>query len=328
VTLELLARYRDRIVDGLRAALSGQGPLGDVLCYHAGLVDESGNPADALGKLLRPALVLLTAEDLGGRLEDAVPAAVGLELVHEFSLIHDDVQDRDATRRGRPSVWSIWGVAEAINAGDLMQALAVRTALRAGPEPARLLVEATAEMIEGQSMDLDFEDRFVSPEEVLAMIDRKTGALFRCAFELGGVCAGAGADLIELLRSLGRSIGRAFQIRDDLLGIWGDGEVTGKPVGSDVRRRKKSYPLALGASRAAGGERVRLEAIYARDDLEDGDVVWVVALLDRLGVRARAAAAVDAYVAEAKSAVAAVPFRSEARDLLGDLITFLARRET
>lgn len=326
--LALLDRYRDRIVSGLRHAVGAAGPLGDIVRYHVGLADQDGRPADALGKLLRPALVLFTAEELGGTAEDAMPAAVALELVHGFSLIHDDVQDRDEIRRGRPSVWSVWGVPQAINAGDLMHVLAMRAAVGAGAEVARVLVDATGEMIEGQSMDLSFEDRFVSPTKVLAMIDRKTGALFRCAFELGGVCAGVQRAVIESLRAIGRSIGRAFQIRDDLLGIWGDGESIGKPVGSDIRRRKKSYPVVLGASLASDGERDRLDRIYAKERLEEADVAWVADSLDRLGVRALAGEAVATHVHEAAAAIRAVPFRAEGRGQLDELVAFLARRET
>lgn len=328
MTPTLLGRYRAIIERGLRETLGDQGPMGDILRYHVGLADRNGAPADALGKLLRPALVLHTAEELGGSVELALPGAVSLELIHCFSLIHDDVQDRDDMRRGRPAVWAIWGIPQAINAGDLMHAIAVRSALETGAEAAELLVDATAEMIEGQSMDLDFEDRFVPPDEVLRMIDRKTGALFRCAFELGGVCAGAGKDVLGCLRDIGRSLGRAFQIRDDLLGIWGDSDVTGKPIGSDVRRKKKSYPIALGHARAPAEERRRLEWAYAKEEMSDVDVAWVVSLLDRLDVREEAEAAVETYVAEASEAADLVSFSSDGRARLQELIGFLARRET
>ena len=128
------------ILDGLARALEGSTRLRAALRYHIGMTDEAGRPTDAFGKLLRPSLVLLTAESLGGCTRDALPAAVALELVHNFSLIHDDIQDRDRVRRGRPTVWTLYGVPEAINAGDLMFAIAVRTALEAGPNVAKALL--------------------------------------------------------------------------------------------------------------------------------------------------------------------------------------------
>ena len=323
----LLDRYRRPIEDALRYALRGETRLDEILRYHIGLTDQEGTPTTFLGKLLRPTLTLFTAEELGGRVEDSMSSAVGLELVHGFSLIHDDVQDRDETRRGRPSVWTQWGIPEAINAGDLMHTIAVRSALDAGVEAARLLLDATAEMIEGQSMDVAFEQRFVKPDEVLAMVDRKTGALFRCAFELGGCCAGAEADVQEQLRVIGRNVGRAFQIQDDLLGIWGNGEVTGKPIGSDVRRRKKSYPVALAHARGSDEDRERLECIYAREAMDESDVAWTLALLDRLGVRDEGRDAVRTYANAACESVDAVPFSPEARETLRGLIEYLARRE-
>jgi geranylgeranyl diphosphate synthase type I len=328
MTLPLLDRYREAIVAGLRRSLDDEGPLSVILRYHVGLADREGGPADALGKLLRPALVLFTAEELGGSVEAAMPAAVGLELVHGFSLIHDDVQDRDDLRRGRPTVWRIWGVPEAINAGDRMQALAIRNTLEAGPEAAEILLDATVRMIDGQSMDLSFEDRFVEPDDVLRMIDRKTGALFVCAFELGGACAGAEVSVRESLRAIGRSVGRAFQLQDDVLGIWGDGDLTGKPVGSDVRRRKKSYPIVLGAAAASGEDRARLEELYAKPDIDEGDVAWVVGMLDRLAIRSQVLDAVALHVDDAKTAAQRLPVRDEARAELVELIEFLARRQS
>jgi geranylgeranyl diphosphate synthase type I len=323
----LLNRYRRPIEDALRNALRGETRLDEILRYHIGLTNQEGTPTAFLGKLLRPALTLFTAEELGGRVEDAMPAAVGLELVHGFSLIHDDVQDRDATRRGRPAVWTLWGIPEAINAGDLMYTVAARSVLGAGVETARTLLDATAEMLEGQSMDLAFERRFVEPDEVLAMVDHKTGALFRCAFELGGRCAGAGMDVLERLRAIGRNVGRAFQIQDDLLGIWGNGEVTGKPIGSDVRRRKKSYPVTLAHARGSDEDRERLERIYEGEAMDETDVTWTLALLDRLGVRDEGRDAVRTYASAAFESVDAVPFSPKAMETLRELIEYLARRE-
>jgi len=327
MTSTLLERYRRTIEDALRLAFRGQTRLHEIMRYHVGLIDRDGHPTAFLGKLLRPTLTLFTAEELGGDALTALPAAVGLELVHGFSLIHDDVQDRDETRRGRPAVWALWGIPEAINAGDLMQAVAVRCALDASAEAAKILLEATVEMIEGQSMDLAFEKRFVAPAEVLAMVDKKTGALFRCAFELGGYCSGADEEAMKRLGAIGRCVGRAFQIQDDLLGIWGDEEVTGKPIGSDIRRKKKSYPVALAHAKAGAEDREELERLYATETMEASDVRWVAALFERLGIRDEGRDAVGAYVSEAIDSIDAVSFSANGREALHALIESLSGRE-
>ncbi len=320
----LLDRYREPIEDGLRRALAGPSRLDAILRYHVGLADGE---ASSLGKLLRPSLLLFAAEELGAAVEAALPAAVGLELVHGFSLIHDDVQDRDETRRGRPAVWTRWGIPEAINAGDLMHAIAVRSTLDAGPTAARVLLDATAEMIEGQSLDLSFEERFVTADEYLEMVDRKTGALFRCAFRIGGLCAEASDDVIRRLAEIGTAVGRAFQIQDDLLGIWGDGDVLGKPTASDVRRRKKAFPVAIAYATVEDEDRGRLERIYAGESIEAADVDWVVGLFDRLGVEAQGGELVRDYVDRACGIVDVLPLSGDGRVALQDLIEYLARRE-
>ena len=320
-------RYRSTIERGLRAALAREGALARIGRYHIGLEDEQGQSSAAFGKFLRPAIALFVAEDLGGHPEGVLPAALGLELIHSFSLVHDDIQDQDETRRGRPAVWTLWGVYEAINAGDYLHALATDSALRAGAQAAAELTRATASMIEGQSLDLSFEMRFVGEEEYVEMVDRKTGALFSCAFALGGICAGANEDVLVQLRSLGRSLGRAFQIQDDALGIWGDGEAFGKPIGSDIRRRKKSYPLAAVHPRTEGEQQQRLEAIYADESVSDEDVAWVVELMEGLGVRADVERAVDRHSSEAAEILRALPFSDAGQEELEALIERLARRD-
>jgi len=327
-------RYRTMILNELARALEGETKLRGILRYHIGLTDEAGKPCGnasrSCGKLLRPSLVLLTAEGLGGDVDDALGAAVALELVHNFSLIHDDIQDRDEVRRGRPTVWALHGVAEAINAGDLMLAMAMSAAIESGSAIAATLAVAVDRMIEGQSLDLQFESRAVVTAEYLEMIDRKTGALLSCALELGGIAAGASDEAIEQLVALGRSIGRAFQIQDDLLGIWGNGDVVGKPQGSDIRRRKKSFPIAMAFAESTGEDKRRLEDIYAggsADSVDEPDVEWVIGLLDRLGLRARGDVAVTEHVAEARELLDRLPFTGTSGDEMRALIERLAGRE-
>ncbi len=322
----ILEAYRAVLLDGLRTALAGSSPLSGIVRRHVGIEDERGADADGAGKLLRPCLVLFAAEELGARPGAALPAAVALELVHNFSLVHDDIQDRDRTRRGRPTLWAVHGEAEAINAGDLLYAIAFREIASCGGNASSCLAEATIDMIEGQSLDLSYEGRFVSIDEYLTMVDRKTGALLRCALELGGIMSAADDAELLSLRELGLALGRAFQIQDDALGIWGDGDVVGKPQGSDVRRRKKSFPAVWTFGHADSADRRVLESIYSGESVEEADVAWVVALMGRLGAPAAADAAVRNHLADAAECLGRVPFSTGGRADIDELIKYLAGR--
>ncbi len=326
----ILEAYRAEIEGGLARALTGDAPLRPLLRYHVGLEDEQGAPTTATGKLLRPSLVLFVAEQLGASPKATLPAAIGLELIHGFSLIHDDIQDRDRRRRGRPAVWTICGIEQAINAGDLMHALAIAAALESSPDAAGCLIRATEEMIEGQSYDLEFEHRTASPDEYLAMIDRKTGALLRCAFELGGIAAGVNGPVRSALVDLGHAVGRAFQIKDDVLGIWGADDVLGKATGSDIRRRKMTLPIVLLFERIEGADAARLEHLYRdAEDVEIGptEVGWVVEKLDGLDVQSTCEALIQRHLDEAAERLESLPFPDDGRSRMHELIDYLARRE-
>jgi geranylgeranyl diphosphate synthase type I len=327
----ILTAYRAEIEEGLARALHGEAPPRSLLRYHVGLEDEQGMPTCATGKLLRPSLVLFVAQQLGASPERALPSALGLELIHSFSLIHDDIQDRDRIRRGRPAVWTICGVEQAINAGDLMHALAISTTLDSPPPAARCLIQATQEMIEGQCRDLEFERRSVTADEYLAMIDRKTGALLRCAFELGGIAAGVNGRVRSSLLGLGQAVGRAFQIQDDVLGVWGKDDVLGKTTGSDIRRRKKTLPVVLLFERVEGEDKATLESLYGaqppQTEIAETDVTWIVERLDGLGLRSTCEAMVQGHLSEATHRLHELCFPDDARSQMEELIDFLARRE-
>lgn len=292
-------RYQPLISAALRAELAAKRlPLYDALRYHMGWVDERGKPSDVGGgKAFRPTLCLLSCEAAGGAPERALPFAVALEFVHNFSLIHDDVQDGDRTRRGRPTVWALWGIPVAIVAGDAMLKVAdmaagrlavdgasAPTALEAG----EALTRGYLRMMEGQYLDIEFEAReTITVQEYLDMIERKTGALIETAVYLGPLVAGqAGADrrLAEGLRVVGWELGRVFQIRDDMLGVWG-GPKTGKPVGADILRKKKSLPAVHALGAATGAPAVELHAIYGKGELGGSDVERVLEIMDGLGTR-------------------------------------------
>jgi len=329
---QILQLYREELERGLAEALRADEArdgslLYPVLRYHVGLRDEKGLEEKALGKMLRPSLLLFITQELGGDVDRALPAAISLELVHNFSLIHDDIQDHDEIRRGRSTVWKLIGVAQAINAGDLMYSLAIKHALLSGPSAAGSIIDAATAMIEGQALDLAFEDRWVDTESYISMIDKKTGALIRCAFSTAGIISGADDDTLDVLASLGRDLGRAFQITDDLLGVWGNGDVTGKPRGSDIRRKKKSFPVALTMQRADEEGRTLLKRVYAQDEITDNDVTRVVALMVRLDVRKSGEEAVEEHLKQASASLKYLPLSKEGKGMMHELIAYLARRE-
>jgi geranylgeranyl diphosphate synthase type I len=253
----------------LRAAVDTlPGPARTVAGYHLGWLDERGGPAEApAGKSIRPAFVLAAARATG-RTGDPVPGAVAVELVHNFSLLHDDVMDGDLTRRHRPTAWAVFGVGPAVLAGDALLTLALDL-LRPHHTAAPALAAAVQELIDGQFADLAFEERAdVALDECLAMADAKTAALLGCSTALGAILAGAPPEQVRMLERAGRELGLAFQIVDDLLGIWGDPAVTGKPVGADLARRKKSIPV-VAALTSGTPEGAELAARYAEPDLHD-----------------------------------------------------------
>ncbi len=322
----LLSRHAATLEGALRSALDGNSLLHPVLRFHVGLEDERGEALSRLGKLLRPSLVLFVCEQLRGSLDQGIGAAVALELIHNFSLIHDDIQDKDPTRRGRPTVWSRIGVEQAINAGDLLHSIALREIIACGEEASEALNRATIAMIEGQAMDLSFEDRHVEAGEYMAMIDRKTGALLCCAFELGAVCAGASAEVRGKLVEFGHFVGRAFQIRDDILGIWGDSAITGKPKGSDIRRRKKSFPIAHAFEHATGEDRETLTSVYATAPIGDQQVSIVMDILRRTDTENWSEQQVESDLHQARIILESLPFEPSGRHEMQKLVAFLARR--
>jgi len=331
-------RYRAEIESELRAVLEPyELPLYGMMRYHLGWCDEKGNPARVdSGKAIRPILCLLACRAVGGDYRDALPAAAALELVHNYSLIHDDIQDDDEERRHRPTVWKIWGKPQAINAGTAMRVIAGKALfrMRGRIDDAKLLRctalldEATLRLIEGQYLDLSFEDRFdITVDEYLRMIGGKTGALISCATEMGAIVGGGDEKGIASLREFGAAVGRAFQIRDDMLGIWGEASKTGKPSGSDIRRKKKSLPVvyALTCGDLAVGKRMR--EIYSHQAVSEEAATEVIAILEQAGAREAAGRIFEESCTRAEELLAASPIDDAARVELESVMRFLARRD-
>ena len=247
------------------------------------------------GKRMRPTLAMLAAEAVGGDLERATPIAVALEYVHNFSLIHDDLEDMDRMRHHRPTVWAVWGKPAAIISGNAMLKIADQAVwkLRSVGVEDSIALEAEAEltqqylkMMEGQYLDISFEtEESVSVPQYLDMIERKTGALIEASVYLGGLVgpsSGPNRQKAVALKAIGHELGRIFQIRDDVLGIWG-GKETGKPVGADIKRKKKALPAihALNMSRGASASRIK-DIFRTQDDLNEKDIHAVLEIMESL----------------------------------------------
>jgi geranylgeranyl diphosphate synthase, type I len=309
----------------------------ETMQYHMGWLDAEMRPIAApAGKRIRPMLCLLACAAAGGDPLTALPAAAGLELLHNFSLLHDDIEDNSPLRRHRPTAWTIFGMPITCNAGDGMFSLAHMaffrleaqgvppvTALRA----LRRFDEMCVALTEGQFLDMSFEHRLsVTPDDYFHMIAGKTGALLAVAPEIGALVAGAAEDVCALYRRYGAALGRAFQLQDDILGIWGDETATGKSAASDILSKKKTLPVIYALAHEVVGP--RLAALYAGANFTPADVPIVLALLNAAGARPYVEALVRAATAEAHDALrAAAPWAvAEPHRILGELLDTLAVR--
>jgi geranylgeranyl diphosphate synthase type I len=301
-----VAVARDLVGPATEAAIARLSPtVRRVAAYHYGLADAEGNPVrEGSGKALRPALALLSARAAGAAPERGVTPAVAVELVHNFSLLHDDIMDGDTERRHRPTGWTVFGVGAAILAGDAMLALANDLLLEemapGGPWGARCLSTAVQRLIAGQGEDIAFEKRDdVTLEECVQMAGDKTAALMACACTIGAVHVGAPPELAMGLAEFGGHVGLAFQLTDDLLGIWGATEVTGKPVRADLRARKKSLPV-VAALTSGTPEATELKALLASpDELSEDDLVHAARLVVATGGKEWAEREADSRLAAA-----------------------------
>ena len=271
-------------------------PLYGVLRYHLGYVDEDFQAAGFdQGKRIRPLICLLACQAAGGDVEQALPVAAAIEMIHNFTLIHDDIQDQSALRRHRPTVWSLWENAQAINAGDALFAAGHMMLLRSREAglPAETIIElsealhgTTLKIVEGQVLDLGFEARpDVSADEYLTMIGGKSAAIIGYACFAGATVAGASREVVEHLAEFGRATGVAFQIRDDLLGVWQPAEETGKPEADDIRRRKKSLPVLLLRDRLSDRDWETVTEMYRQPELDPAQVQHVLELMERYEIR-------------------------------------------
>jgi geranylgeranyl diphosphate synthase type I len=285
-----IARTRGLVEPALRAAVERlpDERMRRVAGYQLGWWDHEGTATPATGgKLIRPTLALLGAEAASGSAEEGVAAAVAVELVHNFSLLHDDIMDRDVERRHRPTGWVAFGEGQAILAGNAMLTAAVEMLVEHGANSDRTvpeLLSTVQRLIAGQSADLALERRSdAGLAEVLEMEMGKTAALISGSLTVGALCADASDQVLEQLRAFGDFVGLAFQLVDDLLGVVGDPAVTGKSDSSDVRAGKRSVPV-VAALRAGTPESDQLAALLDAGPPEsDDDVARAVQLIDAAG---------------------------------------------
>ena len=261
----------------------------DMLAYHMGWSTDS-NPAASPGKRIRPLLMLLVVSACGGEWLRATPAAAAIELLHNFSLIHDDIEDNSPTRRGRMTVWKKFGLPMAVNAGDALfaisnlSALDIADAYRAevAVQAARVLHSAGLSLTRGQYLDMSYERRAdLAVDDYWPMVDGKTAALLAACAEMGAILGGATTDIVGYYAAFGRNLGLAFQVQDDILGVWGDEHVTGKSAASDLVEGKNSLPVLYGIGRSGAFSRR-----WAQSPVRPGEAAGVAQMLKDEGAYA------------------------------------------
>jgi geranylgeranyl diphosphate synthase type I len=304
---EITQIYLAAIEDELQGAVKQASEVGnlelyDMLAYHMGW-SGTGKHSESRGKRIRPLIVLLVCSAAGGDWKKALPAAAAVELIHNFSLIHDDIEDRSPVRRGRATVWKKWGIPQAINAGDAMFTMAHLHLLQLSNhlghtttlEAIRILQQACLHLTEGQFLDLSFEKRSdVTIDDYWQMVEGKTAALLSACTELGALTALCDENTRMSYRNFGRLLGMAFQAQDDLLGIWGDSALTGKSNQSDLITRKKTLPILHGLSVSSEfRERWNQGPIYPCDLSE------IIVLLEKDGIKSYSLITTEALIKQA-----------------------------
>ncbi len=307
----LRKRYGESIDAEVRSWLSFRSSPAihyGMLSYQLGYVDETLTRASSAGgKRFRPILCLLACEAVANSWHEALPTAAAIELLHNFSLIHDDIEDRDPARRHRPTVWKIWGEPQAINAGDGMFALAARAVMETAVTPealvslARYFHDMSLALTEGQHLDMQFEVRHeVGSDEYLDMVGRKTGALVAFSCRAGAVVGDAAEEVRDALHTYGYELGRAFQIQDDMQGIWSTSTKTGKEQGKDIENRKKTLPVLLALEHSHGRDHAILQEFYAG---KSNNVAGVLDVLNASGARDQSQRSIEQHRQEALAAL-------------------------
>ena len=311
----------------LEARLAGykkliQGRLEEVISKGepASLYDPVRYALSKPGKQLRPCLLLLSCEAVGGGPEQALDAALAIEVIHNFTLVHDDIMDHDQLRRGRPTVHYRWDENVAILAGDALlvlgYALLARVESRHLPAILRTYSNAILEVCEGQAQDKEFEARAqVSLVEYYGMIEKKTGRLFELACQAGAMLGGGEEKMIAALACFGAQVGRAFQLQDDLLDLLGDEKTIGKDVASDLKEDKRSFLIAHARHAASPAQLQALAAFTGRRPIARDQLNAIIALFEEIGTLTAAREEISRSLEKARTSLGLLPHNSAARDL-------------
>lgn len=329
----LLSRHRALISDFMREnALQPAWLSGKMVSYHMGWADEAGRPQSIkTGKLVRPSLCLWACLACHGEPREALGAASAIEWFHNFTLVHDDIQDGDRKRHGRETVWSLWGIPQAINAGDAMQTLAFLSMAQGSRHPERALAAIAAiaqsglTVIEGQCLDLELEGQIdAGLRAYLRMVAAKTGALLGASLQAGALMAGADVARARRFALAGRLLGTAFQIRDDYLGMYGNPAITGKSASTDATRYKMTFPVVAGVRAMSTLQRRRLRELF-RMQHEDGEP-RLRALLDEVGCEQLTRAAAERYAEKSAAVIARCGVAKDALDEFEEVAYYVATR--
>jgi geranylgeranyl diphosphate synthase type I len=335
---EILTKYAPDIERAIAVVLNGSPPfLSGIIRYHLGWVDQNfALTTTGRGKMFRPTLTLLVFEALTGQYRGALPLAAAIEIIHNFSLMHDDIEDNDVERRGRPTAWTIWGQPRIINAGDFFYSLAYKSLYRLEADfppqtvfaVLRAVNTACLDLTEGQELDITYEDRTdVTRDMYDYMTAKKTGALIEAAIVTGAMLGGADEKTVAHYRNFAQSMGWAFQIRDDILGIWGDSTQTGKSTASDLRRKKKSMPITYMLGHAPEERWARLESCYTSPPpMSDEEMDFVRESLELTDAHAYAQAIAQEHREQAFSALRRIGLSNQAHHELEQLARFLVDR--
>lgn len=336
----ILGRYTPAIEQAIQDTLVDAPPfMAGVIRYHFGWANQNFEPVRfESGKMLRPVLCLLVYEELAGSYQPALPAAAAIEMIHNFTLLHDDIEDNDTERRGRATAWTVWGQPLAINVGDYLYTLAFQTlsqldAAHFSPEQRlavhRLVINACLTLTVGQDLDMRFEQLpQVSTNMYLDMVAKKTGALLEASILSGAMLGTSNQQIIEHYRQFAANIGIAFQIQDDILGIWGDSSQTGKSVDNDLRRKKKTLPVLHALNHTAGRRKEQLQALYRTSTpLTDEQVAFVRECLDLADALPFARQAADDHIEKSYAALNNIKASNQGQTSLEAIARYLIHRE-
>ncbi len=319
--LDILSRTKTLVQPALEVAAQRLG---------AELLPLANHQLASGGKYMRACLALLSATAAGAEEQVGLVGALAIELVHNFSLIHDDIIDNDVTRRHQPTMWAKFGVGPAIIIGDAFSTLAFQLLLDEATAErvaaSQCLADAVQAMILGQAQDIASEDQpSLTVEECLRMEAGKTGALLACAASIGAILAGAQPDVVTALSEYGDHLGVAFQATDDMLGVWGEPSVTGKPVGNDLRLRKKTLPISIAYSK--GFDVFAESASSDEDELTDAEVAEAMVLLDDCGARYETLEMAENELRAAIAALDQAPIARTARAELAEIARYVTERD-